>query len=382
MHPGKKRAAAKSKGGAERGNAPPPPVPSPLRDENDENVEEFSIACTHRSRATHMSADIIEKKELKSRRVQLESKIVALEGSSQGLQQDLTQATLDASKCADRRSKLEELCRTLQLQSKTIQQEIERAAKEYANVQTKSVKDFENAITDIKQKLAIQIRQCEEQENGNVVLEGKLESFVEQCNLRFTQEELEEKQRTLEHQLMAAKKAQAIDHLNQETERLENMKNRCELQTETLKTLRGQVEMYRTKMKACRETVESNEELWPDLNKKMEELKNNVAALEAQNRTLRQQSSKLDLDIIAALEERGTRQKTLLTTKKSALKLEVLCRSLHLERVRARATAAALKFGAISLAENSSAQPIKSSPSKNTENVVIDVADDTDCDQP
>ncbi|KAK9368137.1 myosin-like coiled-coil protein-domain-containing protein, partial [Lipomyces kononenkoae] len=261
------------------------------------------------------------------------------------LQKEKDQARSEMAKTLSVKEKLENLCRELQKENKSIKEE------SYKLVQTEQVKrdelssKFESKIWEIKSRIEDDhaeklIHQAEE-----TVIKDRLKTFFEQYELRDAQLQKLLRSKDLEVQVYMARYDRQRKLAESETARAKMLLNQISTFTQTEAELRSQLNVYVEKFKQVEDTLNNSNDLFLTFRKEMEQMTKKTKKLEKENKQLTKKAETMNKNILEMAEERAKQQKDAETTKKRMTKLESLCRALQAERIALESKIAELEGG-------------------------------------
>ncbi|CAG8569741.1 3639_t:CDS:10 [Funneliformis caledonium] len=248
------------------------------------------------------------------------------------LQKEKDAAKSDLSKANSMKHKLENICRELQKENKRIKEESKRLAVSEQQKREELSSKFENTIWEIKSKMEEDTDEKKKRAEDSELLKDKFRSFLEQYELREKHFDSVVRSKNLELQLYEAKLQQQKQLTDQETIKVNSLKEQVETFTKTEAELRKQLNVYVDKFKQVEETLNKSNDLFLNFRKEMEQMTKKTKKLEKENSSIKGKCDTMNKNILEMAEERARDQKTIEDSKKKQSKLENLCRALQAER--------------------------------------------------
>eukprot|EP00953_Heterococcus_sp_UTEX-ZZ885_P019853 11089-Heterococcus_DN1.PRE.1 len=165
--------------------------------------------------------------------------------------------------------------------------------------------DFESAVEDVKAKLAVQSEQCEVQIKENEALAEKLAAYslqweqqevhraaatsARQTQLRLQQEQCDAQNRIQSRAVTAVPLMQFNSSIWQGSQsyfagmqvaRRDELRANLKAQREKTQSLAAQAALYKDKVGSYSDTVATNAGLWPDLDKRCEDMRASAKTME------------------------------------------------------------------------------------------------------
>jgi len=251
---------------------------------------------------------------------------------SEYLNTELSRVRTASAQESKAKQKIEALCRELQKQNKTLQEETTRVSQEEEAKRNELQTKFNATIKDITSKLEEQGQQRKQQGEENGELRKKLDQFVEQYEARQRHFAAQTRTRELEAQLLRAKLEQQAQLATQEKGKAQAYQEHITQLAATEAELRSQLALYAEKFDQFQEALNKSNDMFSQFKVKMEKMAETIGKLEADNGSLKKQGEASDVRLIQALDRRTQDRAQIATLKNQKAKLEILCRTMQTER--------------------------------------------------
>mmetsp|Transcript_27929 Transcript_27929/g.35006 ORF Transcript_27929/g.35006 Transcript_27929/m.35006 type:complete len:459 (+) Transcript_27929:36-1412(+) len=306
-----------------------------------ELCRDFDNQIVDESRSTEERIQIVRKlftEKVQSARA-LEKQLASFEHQcnqlamkSEYLNTELSRVRTASAQESKAKQKIEALCRELQKQNKTLQEETTRVSQEEEAKRNELQTKFNATIKDITSKLEEQGQQRKQQGEENGELRKKLDQFVEQYEARQRHFAAQTRTRELEAQLLRAKLEQQAQLATQEKGKAQAYQEHITQLAATEAELRSQLALYAEKFDQFQEALNKSNDMFSQFKVKMEKMAETIGKLEADNGSLKKQGEASDVRLIQALDRRTQDRAQIATLKNQKAKLEILCRTMQTER--------------------------------------------------
>lgn len=142
-----------------------------------------------------------------------------MQRSLEAAQRDKENVSAELSRTNAVKKKLENLCKELQKQNKTVLDQSKQVSEEEATKRAELSAKFSESIKDVQEKLQTHDEERVKQGEENTKLREQLQSFINQYEVRDKHFEHQLQAKDLERQLAEAKLAQAEELCNKAIER-------------------------------------------------------------------------------------------------------------------------------------------------------------------
>uniref|UniRef100_A0A8C3KDA3 Taxilin beta n=1 Tax=Calidris pygmaea TaxID=425635 RepID=A0A8C3KDA3_9CHAR len=241
------------------------------------------------------------------------------------------------------RSKLESLCRELQRHNKNLKEETIQRAREEEEKRKEIANHFQGTLSEIQAQIEQQgernMKLCQE----NTELAEKLQSIIDQYELR--EEHLDKifKHRELQQKLVDAKLEQSQEMMKEAEERhqkekeyLLNQAAEWKLQAKMLKeqetVLQAQITLYSERFEEFQKTLTKSNEVFATFKQEMEKMTKKIKKLEKDTATWKSRFENCNRALLDMIEEKALRSKEYECFALKIQRLENLCRALQEER--------------------------------------------------
>mmetsp|Transcript_13708 Transcript_13708/g.20385 ORF Transcript_13708/g.20385 Transcript_13708/m.20385 type:complete len:417 (-) Transcript_13708:16-1266(-) len=299
------------------------PKMSVLEQENVKKLSERAFEAAEKADCETMA-------ELMKKSADLENTIKKIEQSLKNLAVDLAIWKGEVASSAGRRDKLEELCRMLQAQTRSASEDTKNSISSDEERSQKLREEFEDAVSDVKKRLTLQKKQCELQAVENHLLSEKLSAYASQWQIR--QEYRAQKYKGKDMQIESAKKLyeEKESALKEYKMKYKNLLEQVKNQKMKNEALREQTKLYMEKVKDYEGTLANNAALWPDLEKRCNEMK--ALAQSKENKEHEEESGKIRNILEKTKEMRRIRLEQIQDYRHINTQLKSMARSLQTQR--------------------------------------------------
>ncbi|XP_066867005.1 beta-taxilin isoform X2 [Kogia breviceps] len=270
-------------------------------------------------------------------------KLKLLQKKQAQIQKEKDQLQGEHSKAILARSKLEGLCRELQRHNKTLKEETLQRAREEEEKRKEITSHFQGTLTDIQAQIEQQSERNRKLCQENTELAEKLESIIDQYELR--EEHLDKifKHRELQQKLVDAKLEQAQEMMKEAEERhkrekeyLLNQAAEWKLQAKVLKeqetVLQAQLTVYSGRFEEFQSTLTKSNEVFATFKQEMDKTTKKMKKLEKDTATWKARFENCNKALLDMIEEKALRAKEYECFVMKIGRLENLCRALQEER--------------------------------------------------
>ncbi|XP_028350178.1 beta-taxilin [Physeter macrocephalus] len=270
-------------------------------------------------------------------------KLKLLQKKQAQIQKEKDQLQGEHSKAILARSKLEGLCRELQRHNKTLKEETLQRAREEEEKRKEITSHFQGTLTDIQAQIEQQSERNRKLCQENTELAEKLESVIDQYELR--EEHLDKifKHRELQQKLVDAKLEQAQEMMKEAEERhkrekeyLLNQAAEWKLQAKVLKeqetVLQAQLTVYSGRFEEFQSTLTKSNEVFATFKQEMDKTTKKMKKLEKDTATWKARFENCNKALLDMIEEKALRAKEYECFVMKIGRLENLCRALQEER--------------------------------------------------
>ncbi|XP_022619532.1 beta-taxilin-like isoform X2 [Seriola dumerili] len=272
-----------------------------------------------------------------------EKKLCVLQQKLSVLLEDRQQLQAERRSSVAARSKLESLCWELQSHYSTLREETLQRCREDEEKRKEITSHFQKMLTEIQAQIEQHSARNDKLCNENANLTDKLESLMNQCELREESLEKINKHRDLQHKLTEAKLQQANALLAEAEEKHKREKEyllvqaaEWKLQAQTLReqgtVMQAQLTLYAQKFDEFQATLAKSNEIYVRFKKEMDNMSAKMKKVEKESnlwKTRFENCNKALTDMIEERTEKG-REYELFVLK--IQKLEKLCHVLQDER--------------------------------------------------
>ncbi|KAM9339483.1 beta-taxilin-like isoform 2-T2 [Symphorus nematophorus] len=241
------------------------------------------------------------------------------------------------------RSKLENLCRELQGHYKLLREETFKRCKEDEEKRKEMTNHFQSMLTEIQVQIEQHSTRNDKLCHENTNLTDKLESLMNQCELREQSLEKINKRRDLQQKLTEAKLQQADALLAEAEEKHKREKEyllvqaaEWKLQAQTLKeqgtVMQAQLTLYAQKFDEFQVTLAKSNEIYARFKKEMDNMSDKMKKMEKESNLWKTRFENCNKALTDMIEERTEKSKEYELFVLKIQKLEKLCRALQDER--------------------------------------------------
>eukprot|EP01137_Pigoraptor_chileana_P008596 Opistho-2@55660 len=246
-------------------------------------------------------------------------------------------AVADLARANAAKAKLEQLCRELQKQSKSIKDETKRLTDAEQTKRDELSAKFQKTIGEITERMDKDTEARHQQAKEHEELRGKFQSYMEQYDLREQYFEKVLKSKELEFKLSEAKLDQQARMTMQEQTTCKHLRDQNSILAKSESDLKSQLATYAERFEQFQETVKRSNELFGAFREEMDRMTKTTKKLEKDNASLKQTVDKANVTILEFVEEKERYKKSLELQTTKLSKLESLCRALQNERAQLKA---------------------------------------------
>ncbi|XP_077285924.1 beta-taxilin [Arctopsyche grandis] len=277
-----------------------------------------------------------ENKKLHLTRKQWEKKYVLILRDKDQIQSEYNKTLL--FKC-----KLENLCRELQRQIKTVKEESLIKIKEEEEKRRETLAMFQNTISEVTTAMQQNNEKNSKLRDDNLDMTEKFKTIMEQYELREHQVDKISKQMALESQLSEAKLAKANLEAQAEKEKLlaekkhllvelTQYQSRCNDLQSTEVALRSQIAMYTDKYDEFQNALTKSNEVFGGFKGEMEKMSKKAQKQEKESLAWKQRWEKSHTALIDMATEKQQIDSTCALQTRQLMQLQRLCRTMQAER--------------------------------------------------
>ncbi|XP_071324057.1 beta-taxilin isoform X1 [Trachinotus anak] len=256
-------------------------------------------------------------------------------------EKQLLQAEQHSSVAA--RSKLESLCRELQAHYSTLREETLQRCREDEEKRKEITSHFQKTLTEIQAQIEQHSARNDKLCHENANLTDKLESLMNQCEMREESLEKINKHRDLQYKLTEAKLQQANALLAEAEEKHKREKEyllvqaaEWKLQAKTLTeqgtVMQAQLTLYGQKFDEFQATLAKSNEIYARFKKEMDNMSAKMKKLEKESNLWKTRFENCNKALTDMMEERSEKSKEYDLFVLKIQKLEKLCHVLQDER--------------------------------------------------
>ncbi|KDO27738.1 hypothetical protein SPRG_20380 [Saprolegnia parasitica CBS 223.65] len=240
-------------------------------------------------------------------------------------------ASQDAlQKVSSTKGKLEQLCRELQKQNKTIISESRKMAED---------EDAKRKQLSAHVKMEQQGKDYVASLHENEALQTKLKTFLAQYEVREEHFAHQLQAKDLTVQLAEAKLKHQVELTNREAEKVQLTLEKAQQIAAREAALQEQLGAYSEKFDTVQDTLSKSNTMFVTLRSEMDKMSKHIKRLEKENGTLKKKCDEYDSGAIEALQERVQTAEDAKRQADKIQKLEGLCRMLQDERKRLKEAA-------------------------------------------
>lgn len=244
----------------------------------------------------------------------------------------LESTTSEKTKLVEVNTKMQEICRLLQKQSKDIAEEKERMSELEKNRMEELTAKFNATLIDINSKLTEQQELQKQQEAENDELRDKIKQFDEHHTLRDSHFSTQIKAKSLEVQLAETKHQQQLQLLKQEKHKNDALRSHINQLTATELELKTQLNLYSEKFEHFQDALNKSNSMFVQFEAKMGVMSSTIEKLEKESSKLKKKCSSLNCELILLIDERQKTLQELSKLKNEKDRLERHCRQLQQKR--------------------------------------------------
>uniref|UniRef100_UPI0037E7370B beta-taxilin isoform X2 n=1 Tax=Semicossyphus pulcher TaxID=241346 RepID=UPI0037E7370B len=256
----------------------------------------------------------------------------------------LQQLQAESRSSAAARSKLEALCRELQGHYTVLREQTLKRCREDEENRKEMTGHFQDMLTEIQAQIEQHSTRNDKLCRENTNLTEKLESMMNQCEIREESLEKINERRDLQHKLTEAKLQQANALLSEAEERHKREKEyllvqaaEWKLQAQTYReqgtVMQAQLTLYGQKFDEFQETLAKSNEIYVRFKKEMDNMSDKMKKMDKESNLWKTRFENCNKALNDMMTERTEKSKEYDLFVLKIQKLEKLCRSLQEERV-------------------------------------------------
>ncbi|XP_037606391.1 beta-taxilin isoform X2 [Sebastes umbrosus] len=288
--------------------------------------------------------DVVRKyAELATQRRGDERKLCVLQQRLTVLLDERQQLQEERRSSAAARSKLETLCRELQGHYDELREETLKRCREDEEKRTEITSHFQMMLTEIQTQIEQHSTRNDKLCHENSNLTDRLESLMNQCEMREEGLEKINKHRDLQHKLTEAKLQQSNAQLAEAEEKHKREKEyllvtaaEWKLQTKALREqgtmMQSQLTLYAQKFDEFQETLAKSNEIYVRFKKEMDNMSEKMKQMEKESGLWKTRFESCNKALTDMIEERCDKNKEYDVFVLKITKLERLCNALQRER--------------------------------------------------
>ncbi|EQC38649.1 hypothetical protein SDRG_04346 [Saprolegnia diclina VS20] len=253
--------------------------------------------------------------------------------------EQLTSSQDALQKVSSTKGKLEQLCRELQKQNKTIISESRKMAEDEDAKRKQLSTQFQKTIEEVSVKMEQQGKDYVASLHENEALQTKLKTFLAQYEVREEHFAHQLQAKDLTVQLAEAKLKHQVELTNREAEKVQLTLEKAQQIAAREAALQEQLGAYSEKFDTVQDTLSKSNTMFVTLRSEMDKMSKHIKRLEKENGTLKKKCDEYDAGAIAALQERVRSAEDAKRQADKIQKLEGLCRMLQDERKRLKEAA-------------------------------------------
>uniref|UniRef100_A0A8P4GBI5 Beta-taxilin n=1 Tax=Dicentrarchus labrax TaxID=13489 RepID=A0A8P4GBI5_DICLA len=242
------------------------------------------------------------------------------------------------------RSELETLCRELQRHYSVLREETLQRCKEDEEKRKEMTSHFQMMLTEIQAQIEQHSARNDKLCHENTNLTDKLESLMNQCELREESLENINKRRDLQHKLTEAKLQQANVLLTEAEEKHQREKEyllreaidktkKCFAMKEQELAMKKKLTLYAQKFDEFQATLAKSNEIYVRFKKEMDNMSDKMKKMDKESNLWKTRFENCNKALNDMIEERTEKNKEYELFVLKIQKLERLCRALQEERV-------------------------------------------------
>ncbi|EPZ36791.1 Taxilin family domain-containing protein [Rozella allomycis CSF55] len=232
--------------------------------------------------------------------------------------------------------KLENLCRELQKDNKSVREEALKASKEAEKKRDELSSKFESAISDIKEKIEKDSEEQKKRQGMYEKMKEQYNNYVEQYDLREKHFNTLMKKKDLELKLAEAKLQQQIQNNSEMNSQVETLTRQVTEYSFIEKEMKAQICTYAEKFKSVEVMLDKSNVMFDTLKKEIDNMNKKNRSLEIEKQNQSRKIETFNKNILEMIDERTKMQSSIDNLKTQNQKLEKLCRALQQERKKAK----------------------------------------------
>ncbi|OQS05468.1 hypothetical protein THRCLA_20609 [Thraustotheca clavata] len=272
--------------------------------------------------------------ELLSHLAALHKKVGELHAKYIITREEITTSQESCQKVITTKNKLEQLCRELQKQNKTIIAESRKMAEDEDAKRKQLSQQFQTTIDEVSVKMEQQGKDYVASLHENESLQNKLKAFLAQYEVREEHFSHQLQAKDLTIQLAEAKLKHQIELTKRESEKVELTLEKAQQIAAREVALQEQLSAYSEKFDTVQDTLSKSNTMFVTLRTEMDKMSKHIKRLEKDNAALKKKCDQYDSGAIEALQERVRSTEDARRQQGKINKLEALCRVLQEERKR------------------------------------------------
>ena len=295
----------------------------------DENKLLFERISTLRKMYVEQIEKIHHLRQIDNEESSAYSKLIA---DCNDIRSSILRCSSEKDACGEVKTKLKDLCRLLQKQTKVIAEENDRILTgEQRRLEELELK-FRTTLFDINQKLEEHEAEHLKQVQENESLKEKLQQLEDHIVLKKDHYATQVRTKSLEQQLVDAKTEQLRNMICQERDNYETCKSHIAKMEESEQELQSQVTLYGNKFKSFDDAVRKSEDVFVQFESKIEKMNQIAAKYEKKNARLVRSIAKHREQQVVEQSELEVQRSELSNLQNIRAGLENSCRQLQKER--------------------------------------------------
>ncbi|XP_070781839.1 alpha-taxilin [Enoplosus armatus] len=273
-----------------------------------------------------------------------EKKLSALQQKLSVLLDERQQLQAESVSSLAARSRLESLCRELQGHYSTLREETLQRCREDEEKRTELTGHFQMMLTEIQAQIEQHSARNDKLCHENSNLTDKLESLMNQCEMREESLEKIDQRRDLQNKLTEAKLQQANALLKEAEEKHKREKEyllreaidktkKCFAMKEQELTMKKKLALYATKFDEFQATLAKSNEIYVRFKKEMDNMSDKMKKMDKDSNMWKTRFENCNKALNDMIDERTEKGKEYELFVLKIQKLEKLCRALQEERV-------------------------------------------------
>ncbi|KAM7395848.1 hypothetical protein PAMA_007229 [Pampus argenteus] len=252
---------------------------------------------------------------------------------------------LQAERCSGvvARSELETLCRELQKYYSELREETLQSCREDEEKRNEITSHFQKTLTEIQAQIEQHSARNDKLCRENTNLTEKLESLMNQCDMREESLEKINKHRELQHKLTETKLLQANALLTEAEDKHKREKEyllretidktkKCFAMKEQELAMKKKLKLYSQKFDEFQETLAKSNEIYVRFKQEMDNMSDKMKKLEKESNVWKTRFETCNKALTDMIEERAIKNKEYDLFVLKIQKLEKLCNMLQVER--------------------------------------------------